>query len=467
MSVPIDPDAYFVTTIKPANNATRTPRAATAGNSLSGSIIDNAITHPVSTAIATVNTIKFSIHFRANLVDTISMAIITLNAATAAIPLISFPVSTWPNKIATAANIAIENDIIKRVVPTLFNSLSGARFIAYISATIMALKAIITAMPLIISLSFIPAISLTTIAIINIEAAMLNIVFPRASILFPPTNLVAAIRPTIITLKASIASVPLIISSSFSPANSLTVKPMSNIATAICEMAFPIPATLLPAALETYINTIIIADNNAKQVKPCLNASGSILPSNFTSKPNISKETASFKIVAPTAAMVLLALPSNIFCITAITKATPTSNVATPTITWPALSGSILSIIFIAAAISNIDTESDMHNNEKAAKSLAFPDPNFPIRIVAATIRPNTAVNSKMAIQAFPQSRRVNTQIDPTIRATAIARLFMACILILKDKAPVNFFIHFEKSLIAFEALFKTDPIPANGSEKF
>ena len=86
--------------------------------------------------------------------------------------------------------------------------------------------------------------------------------------------------------------------------------------------------------------------------------------------------------------------------------------------------------------------------------------------MVANTSTPIIATNSRTAIHALSQGINVKTTMQPTKIATAIAKLFIACIFMLNDMAFVKSVMQLEKVFIAPETLLKTFPILSNGFEK-
>ena len=191
---------------------------------------------------------------------------------------------------------------------------------------------------------------------------------PKESILFLPTNFVAAINPTTIPAKRITILSPFTRLVSSMPDNNLTVIPINSMASEISRMVLPIALTLLPpAAFVIYINIMTNALSAATHLNPFANAFSSIPDSILTSNAISNIEIESFNIVFPSSDITLLVLGLITLPIVAMRTMMPTNKPIIPVIAWPALSGSILAIIFITAASNSMPTEREITINAKLA----------------------------------------------------------------------------------------------------
>ena len=157
---------------------------------------------------------------------------------------------------------------------------------------------------------------------------------PKESILFLPTNFVAAINPTIIPAKRITILSPFTRLVSSMPDNNLTVIPINSMASEISRMVLPIALTLLPpAAFVIYINIMTNALSAATHLNPFANAFSSIPDSILISNAISNIEIESFNIVFPSSDMTLLVFGLTTFPIVPIRMPIPKNSTVIPTIT--------------------------------------------------------------------------------------------------------------------------------------
>ena len=198
----------FITASTPVITTIKPPRIKADVIADSAGIVDSKYTAPAITAIAAVSAMILPKQFLANPVTAIRPAIITDSTLTIMRPRFMFSGGTKLNKTAINASTPIAPAILRIVFPILSASLP-TNLVAAMRPTMIPENAVIIKVPL-AKPSQLTMLSMNAVrAIIAMAPDMARRLVPILStFLLPEINFVAAIKPTMIPPKAIIAMPP-------------------------------------------------------------------------------------------------------------------------------------------------------------------------------------------------------------------------------------------------------------------